>query len=954
MKKLFFGLLLLTSPLAADELHIQDMTNGMWSYPSANKIPDNGASYIQNFFTDIEPMAIERNGSVKIDTVTVGGVSTVPGLWSFTDSNGAEWIIRFSSRTFYKNTIGGIPTVFGLVQTTGQIPRATTNLGKIWFVDGSDSLWWFDGTSTGTVASAPLGKLIVSWRNRLVIGNITGALSTVRVSRDGDGTDWAIGGNATDPFSFQIGGANDGQYIRCMWGLYDDNMVISRKYDTYILSGFSQTDYQIRSISSEVGCIEPGSQREFDGSLVWLSARGLEDMQGTTIRGVSDPVRDLTDVLIKNSINQRFNIQTSQLDWGAGTLSVDVSSTVSPGDLQAKTTTYTPTTAADWGAGTVQISSQSMYVDTVTVSGDLQLTFPDSFNAYRDGTSGTKKVWVTQQLGSGTGSVAASGGKLTISQDTSGLGQTFIRTDNPVFPYQQGTTFHILISSVQFDAGNLSRFYLVVSSRVFTGGFVGSTNGQNAWTCLFTSTADGIVNTTFQNSSADSINISTVIAVPFTFDLFLATTTFAYTVNGSSKILSGVHTWPNNQVYPYIGYENANITGLHFAKIDDFGIAPEEIVQVETLDTGIVNPLWGIFTASGTNNGGTISYTSSVSADNVTYSTDSVATTDAFIISNQKRYIQLKSDLKILVATNTSPSVQSYNVNAGSSGTYTSQLLSIGSLISSWGAVTISDVKNQGTISYEFGSTNTASVAAITNWASITNGAVPTVSTNPFAAFRMTKIQANTGTDTAKTADFTTSWNEGAAPALASGVYDKRYWLSFTTTTASSPFLDSVLVYQRNRTFTLLKGINAASFTIWRDSFYFGNSVGNGLAYKFDVGNNDDGSSIFSEIRFKSYDNGLFRQDKDYKQAYLSYFGDAAFSGSFDLQYEVDRTKTFNSLGTTNMADGTGQINAKFPFILNTQPVQGREIKFRIVKNGTGDRLKLYDILMDYSPMEAR
>lgn len=955
MKKVLLLLLvIIAGPLLADEMHVQDLSGGMWSYPSANKIPDNGASYIQNFYTDIEPMATERNGYVKRDATLLGGTKSVPGLWSFTDSSGQDWTISFSSRTFYKNTIGGTPTAFGLSATSDQVPNAAVNLGKIWFTNGSDPVWSFDGTSTATVSGAPLGKLITSWRNRIVIANISGALSTVRVSKDGDGTNWTIGSNPSDPFSFQIGGANDGQYIRCIWGLYQDNMVISRKYDTYIVSGFSQADYQIRSISSEVGCIEPGTQKEFDGSLIWLSARGLEDMQGTTIHNVSDPVRDLTDVLIRNSINQRFNTQTSQSDWGAGSISVDLSSTVSSGDLQAKTTTWTLTTQADWIAGTVQTSSQTAYIDTTTVSGDIQLTFPDSFNTFRDGTSGTKNVWTSFYVGSGSGSSGVSGGKLQLTHAGSTLGRQWVRTTEPMQDFQQGTTYHIRIESIPTDPLSPVRFYITLSSIATITSHADSLT--SFWTLAFTSSNTNRVSigAVCSNDKGDSICYSSAeIPVPLTFDLYLATTTFAYTINGSSTIKTGTHTWPNRQVYVYYGFLKGS-TGSGILNLDDSGLAPEEVTHIEKLDTGIINPLWGVFTATGSVNDGTLKFFSSVSSDDSTYDSDVALTTNSIITSSQKRYLKIKADFKVNYATNTSPTLQAYNANAGSSGTYTSQLLSIGSLISSWGAVTISDVKNSGTISYEFGSTNTASVGAITNWASIVNGGVPTVSTNPYAAFRMTKLQVNTGTDTAKISDFTTSWNEGAAPPLVAGVYDKRYWLSFTTTTASNPLLDTVLVYQRNRTFTLFKGINAASFSLWRDSFYFGNSNTTGLVYKFDVGNNDDGSAIVSEIRFKAYDLGAFRQDKDFRQSYISYLGDSGYSGSFELQYEMDRSKTFNSLGSTNMADGTGQINAKFPFAIGTSPVQGREIRFRVVKNGTGDRLRLYDILTDYTTMEAR
>jgi hypothetical protein len=285
--------------------------------------------------------------------------------------------------------------------------------------------------------------------------------------------------------------------------------------------------------------------------------------------------------------------------------------------------------------------------------------------------------------------------------------------------------------------------------------------------------------------------------------------------------------------------------------------------------------------------------------------------------------------------------------------TYTAQLLTIGNLITAWSNATISDVKTDGAIVYTFGSTSAATVASISNYASIITGGVPSVSTNPYAAFKA--VFSNTAaTSTVKLSEFITTWNEGsAAPSPVSAVYDRRYWLSFTTSTLSNPTQDTVLVWQRNKSFTFLKGINAASFSkpLWRDALYFGNSSANGLVYKFDVGNNDDGADIVSLLHSKSYDLGSSYRDKDFRNSYLQFLSSPTYSGSFSCSYTVDRADAEYSLGTVSMNEGNGLTSIKFPFPFQN-PVQGREIQYRISKSGTGERLRLYTIALKFSVSE--
>lgn len=925
MKKLFFAALFFLPVWGhATELHVSDLSAGMYSYPSPNKIPDNGAALIQNFFTDIQSMAVERNGSTLLDTNIGGNLKSVSGLWRFVDISGNEWIIEYSSRSYYKHTVGGAPTVFGFPTTTVNIPRAATNLGKIMFVDGVDADWTFDGTTSSQIVSAPIGNNIIAWRTRFVIGDIVGAQSSLRFSEDGDETTWALGPNATDPFSIQIGGANDGYPIRCL-GIYDDYLIAQRKYDTWAISGFDQDDVVNRNISTEIGCIEPATARPFDGAYLFLSWRGMEEMDGFTIKPISEPIRNVTDVLVKNTANQRSNIQTTQADFDAGTIVPlgQLSADITPGSVVLSTMAaqlLADNTTAQFVQGTivnfetttmtapllfVKLSSGTQYACQTGMEEagpGCPCSITQSFTAPYDFTLSSLTIRMSRDAAMTNNATLVLESSMGVTLATLG---TLVMTAVPITPSLADMVF--ITSTTSFGLKGGTRYILAL-------------NGS------------GCQNTAPLGTCAGASNIM--------FYIYLTATP----CNATGEIFNQSDTALELN-YSLSGYNNIS-TGTILSRTFNIGF-----------DTHTWLWPWGPLNSNYTlSAGSTITFQTQVSPDGVTFDTLTTVPITTITTSTVKQYIRYKA-----TATSTLPNalvtISSVSMNAGpfisTGGTFTSQLLFIGNVITNWGPVSISDIKSSGTISYQFGSTNTASIGAITNWTSITNGQVPSVSTNPYAAFRSSFTPTN-GNAQMALAEFDTSWTEGGTiPAPISINYDRRYWLSLTTTSASSPTQDSIYVYQRNHTWTSLKGLNAASFALWRDQLMYGDSTTSGNVYRFDIGNNDNGNSISSQIVTKSYDGGTHYRDKDFRRSYLTFLG--GNTGTFSLAFENEQSTGTYALGIANMSDGVGQTFEKYNFPLDgTVPLQGREIQYTLTKTGTGDRLKLFDITLDFMVKEPR
>jgi hypothetical protein len=177
MKKLLFALIFVSLPAFGQERfehRITDLSSGLVTFPPANRIPDNAASFIWNFYTDEGDLATERRGFIKKEPTVIGGTKAVTALWKFTDTEAREWLVAFYSRTFWRSQSGENFEPFGLTATSDFIPTAAVSLGRIWFTNRTDDVWWFDGASTGTVSSAPKGRIIFPWRNRIAIADYPG------------------------------------------------------------------------------------------------------------------------------------------------------------------------------------------------------------------------------------------------------------------------------------------------------------------------------------------------------------------------------------------------------------------------------------------------------------------------------------------------------------------------------------------------------------------------------------------------------------------------------------------------------------------------------------------------------------------------------------------------------------------------------------------------------------
>lgn len=945
MKKLFFMLALLPVLGWCEELRISDLSGGMYSNSSSNKIPDNAAAYIQNFITDVDPIAIERNGFTRKESTILGNTKPVIGLWKFNDTSGNEWLIAFSSNSYYRSKTGTAFENFGPITTNSNVPDCAVNLGKIMCVNGTDPAWTFDGTATATVSGAPIGRMIEPWRNRFAIADISSNRSSIRFSEDGLATNWVIGSTATAPFSLTIAGSNDGKPIRCLHNGYNDYLVVMRLEDTWNIGGFDQSDVAVRQLTSEIGCLDDRTVQELDGSMYWLSNRGIEKRTGNTIQNISEPIKDVVDSIVASSLSgEKSNTQTSKTDFDAGTQATSGFAFTSAvaGDLTAGTTSWSYTTQTEWGNGT--ISGNDLFYDKYTNIGTIQTTFPETFAAYRDGSGGAgSQLHLWDANGSPTISIASQ--EITIRNNS--YGYDGIKTFKPIQNFLFGSTVSVSIKNIDFDG--VFEFILGTSSAGINIGindqslsffFYSKELAADSFTFFYST--DGIRYVTpIQTYVADIQNTN--------FAVYLSTS--AYLIQLGTRTLNGTHAFANasngSGFYMYllsVGAPGKTVT------ISNLNVYPQPFSFITNpIDSGLSNNnfQWDAFSAD-TSGNGSWSFQSSVSSDNVTWITTATVSNPSSPSTQRFRYHKIiATPAPGSIADTQTTNLNSFNVKGFSTGVFTSQTINLGGIPTAFRPVQIDEADMDNKVSYQFNASTSSISFNPSSWTSITNGAVPSNSVNQYIAFKASFTITN-ATNVATLHSFTTNWIDGSSNPLSSVVWDRRYVLSYSTNNA---FPQKALVWQKNQSWTLFDGIFSGSYAKWNNKVYFGNSNSSGLVYQFDVGSNDDGASISSVIKSKSYDLNSPSRPKEFLRAFTSHLGDLTGSGSFDLSYSLDRDTHTYTLGSANLNESNGQTLIKFPF-LTTNSIRGREIQYTLNKTGVANRLKLYDLITEYSVKE--
>lgn len=320
-KQILIGFLLagLSSFLSAaggrKNFSVYDFSKGLDTYHSPATLPDGFVQDSLNvLFDDVSPITKRMGYTVAWSTKQY----SFTGLWTYTDPALTTWQIARSSDQITASDLNGTVVKISTVSSSN-IVGAVNAFGYIYFVDATQGVYYWNGTSTTYVASSPKGTIIASFHNRLwVTGAAVPNGNQLYGSKYYDGSVWTTGLNATDPVQFSVGLQDNFDNTTAAY-VYLDTLYIFKHYAIYALYGFDQTNFQISFLTQECGCIDGGSIQTYEGSLKFVSLRGVEKFDGYRCDRISDPIKDKVERAIQSGLfTKKSWEQTSAADFGGG------------------------------------------------------------------------------------------------------------------------------------------------------------------------------------------------------------------------------------------------------------------------------------------------------------------------------------------------------------------------------------------------------------------------------------------------------------------------------------------------------------------------------------------------------------------------------------------------------------------------------------------------------------
>lgn len=885
------------------QFEVHDFSKGLDTYHNPSTLPD---GFVQDglnvLYDDVAPIT-KRAGYTTAWSTTTGFAFT--GLWTYTDQSNTTWQIARSSTQITASNLGGSVVKITTVAASNFVGE-TNAFGNAYFVDQTQGLYYWNGTSTTYVVGSPKGSIIAQFHNRLwIAGAAVPNGNQLYGSAYYAGNTWTTGVNATDPVQYSIGLQDNFDNITAEY-VYLDTLYLFKHYSIFALYGFDQTNFQISQLTQECGCIDGGSIQTYNGGLKFMSLRGVENFNGYICTRISDSVKNKVDPAIQiGSFSQQSWIQQNATDWNAGTFNptANLNSAVVAPALVLSTGTKTDSAAADFNLGSnsnTTVGANSVFISTNN-SGSID---DPSF----EGSLGTNYNYSGFAQYASSGSVNPQSGSYFVSACGAacyGLVKVSDRnTGATLASASLGTCYSMSGLGWQLGTVSLSATRPPIGDRIIV---------------TFCMSVDGTSCTKYIQTA----------------NTYVAGGSVSFYYRGDNKAAGscgGLVSPPEGQTsisYDNVSGGSSTITTGSFTS--------------QVTDTGITKNYASLGTFTTNNNTSTPTVVLQSSSDNVFWQNLGTSTGTSYLANRYIRYITTftinSSDYGLSNLSNAT-----FQWTA-SSGAFKSQIHTIGA-INSWGNFTVSQVLNGGAIVYSICSSTNSNMSAPNSCVGQTANSQITVSTgvtgNSLYAQWYSTFSVTAATQTPTLNSGAVAWFTGSnAVPMSSTVWDNRYWLSLTTTTTDS-VNDAVLVLNSKGAWTIFD-IRAGAFAQYKNSLYHADSNASGNIYLDNQGYADNGSAMRAFVNTKNESLGTLAADDYLYTLYL----EAANTGSctMTVQYALDGSTSTLSLGSPTLNEYATVSSVRLPFPVDSSHQDfGQSIDFTIGTNDSSCGWQFYGL----------
>lgn len=796
MKKLAL-LLAFVFPAYADQIAVSKFS-GINNNNNPATIDQSQAQDLLN--VDITPggLSVKKRDGYGIYKAFSTGQAMHGGFHAF-DSTGNDYQLWGSSTSFYGVVADATPTQLVSSATLNSTWDCADSQGNSYCVNSNRDVYLRTNGTTKTWYTSPLGTMVETTPDRIVVAGVSGNPNTLYVSQSNTFTNFTTGVNDTDAFT-EVIASQGSKLTHIRWAC---GKLLWWKDQSFGFFDFdNQYQAQVKTVSDTIGTFDNTSAVDPGGN-VWFRGQDGHTWKYDCSSLSKESIEITTNVQTSGRRSSNLWTQTTQGDFETGVSSrpAALSFTAVSGVVVLSTGTTTYTTSADFSLGTTsntEVNSNSVRISTNSAS------YPNpSFE------TALGADW-SVSFGSRVSSLSADG---CTQSPQSG---SFFYVSNP----GSTLTLNVVVELISYDGDTLT-------STSFT-----SSGGGCAWTLRTLSTAGHA-----RKSAFIRIRETNSMGTLFESEKFI--------LNGDNI---SFYTAPSTQV-----------GGTQYLiSFDSFsgGISSINLgwYRTPSYDTGFYKSLLTITTTYTTINQASdsqdISYQSS--PNNSTWGAIVFSGLNNQTVDRYVRFISTwtRNPTNGPHLASTLDSVQ-FTVTSAT-GTYLSAVKNAPNL-TAWSTLGVTSTNNGGTQTFSMrSSTSVFTVQSTTpTWTSQTPGGLVTISTGTYFQFK-DDFAVTFTTQTPTLYDFTVNWFEGSAGDQSYMLYfDNAIWQSVAFGAGQSV---NNYIFKKdliNDAWTLYN-FGAGGLLSQANTLYFGDtSAGN--VFNYGTTTSDNGTAINAYWKSKEF-----------------------------------------------------------------------------------------------------
>ena len=281
-----------TSPpmMATEDMRLRSFAMGLNTLNDPTEVKAAEVSDCSN--VDFYEGRVEKRAGTEQQGNTIGSTTSILGLHSFRRSSGSNQFITAYDTDAYYN-VAGTWTSLKSGLTSGLDTAMETFTDNVYFTNGTDTCFKWDGSTASDVSGMPKGTILAVYRNKLLTAGVTGEEYRFYFSNIGDGDTWTT---ASDYVDVRTG--NEKEPIIAL-KVINDRVLIFKERSIHMWD-----ETQRIEISSGIGIESPRSVVNLGDEIIFWNKDNVFVTTGSRIVPIGDQIQKTIQSLNRDRLNQ--------------------------------------------------------------------------------------------------------------------------------------------------------------------------------------------------------------------------------------------------------------------------------------------------------------------------------------------------------------------------------------------------------------------------------------------------------------------------------------------------------------------------------------------------------------------------------------------------------------------------------------------------------------------------